>query len=152
MEDICLGRKGKWSELNYTKIYNCYVLFSTPLSRNTTLHYFIFMVFYVLQLPRLFVTTGLDTKACGTVMYFLKAKPSIALGEMNISNDVIMGSIDMSDGEGLLSALNMHLQSCIHPPVRATKDWGQLLKEPSGTNTHGAFLGIYGLYSSFRVR
>lgn len=80
--------------------------------------------------------------ATGIMMYFIKAKPGIALRELNISSDVMMGSVDMSDGEGLLSALNKHMQACIHPPVRATKDWGQLLKEPSGVEAHNTFLGM----------
>ena len=52
-----------------------------------------------------------------------------------------MGTINSNEGEGLLSVLEMYMSSCVYPPIRHTRDWGLLLKEPSGMGVHGNFLG-----------
>lgn len=76
------------------------------------------------------------------MIYFTKPKKDVVIREANIANDVCMGSVNSAEGEGLLSVLHLYMQSCIYPPVRATKDWGQLLKEPSGLEDRSNFLGM----------
>ena len=96
-------------------------------------------------MPRLFITRGRTVKLTGTLLYFLKTKRDIVLTDASgtLYTEVTMGAMNASDeGEGLLSVLEHHMHSCIYPPVRATRDWGQILREPSGTEVHGNFLGM----------
>ena len=99
------------------------------------------LTFYHTQVPRLFVTDAKKEALTGILIYFVKSKSDIALREQNITSDVNMGVINAADGEGLLSVLEEYMEACIYPPVRTTKDWGVILKEPSGQAVHGNFLG-----------
>lgn len=89
------------------------------------------------------ITTAKDIKLSGRLIYFTKTKADTVLKEGNLANDVTMGILNGTDGEGLLSVLEHHMHSCVYPPIKATKNWGHILKESSGTAMHGNFLGEY---------
>lgn len=87
------------------------------------------------------ITRGDDIKLTGILIYFLKTKKDLILKDHVLYGEVTMGAINAGEGEGLLSVLERYMHSCIYPPVRATRDWGLILKEPSGSAVHGNFLG-----------
>lgn len=97
---------------------------------------------YIMQVTRLFITRGTELKLTGTLIYFIKTKRDTVLTDFNICNDVTMGIIDAGDSEGLLSVLERYMHSCVYPPITAIRDWGLMLKEPSGMAVHGNFLGM----------
>jgi len=80
----------------------------------------------------------------GTLIYFIKSKLTVELQDPIAANEVFMGVLDTANpanGEGLFSVVEQYMQSCVYPPVRATKDWGLILKEPGGSEVHANFQG-----------
>ncbi|KAF6019880.1 DNAH8 [Bugula neritina] len=100
---------------------------------------------YILTLiPRIFISNCSSTKLTGTLIYFIKSKLTVELQDPIAANEVFMGVLDTANpanGEGLFSIVEQYMQSCVYPPVRATKDWGLILKEPGGSEVHANFLG-----------
>jgi len=74
-------------------------------------------------------------------VYFLKPHADVAINASNFNQEVVFGILDVANSEGFLACIDEKLKQVYYPMIRRTKDWGNLMKEPSGADIRSRFLG-----------
>jgi len=54
--------------------------------------------------------------------------------------NVLMGTLDVSGGKGIIGVLEEYLSSVLRPALKAIPNWGELEKSPSGKKLSRAFI------------
>lgn len=98
---------------------------------------------------RLFITDGTTKPLTGLLLYFIRPSNLKELKVRNIVEEVCFGTMDCSDGCGILHALAKIMSSIYSPAVQALKTWGDLDETPQGQVAKKEFLKSLGSFTHF---